>query len=91
MLKKEPVFGQHASEYQLFGLSVIGVAIVAFLTTDSIFVRAVAVLCSLFGILVYIGPGHALVHGPHLFLLPIVDLFRLIISSTVNAFRRRSK
>ena len=70
------VFGQHAAGHQLLG--VIGA--IACLTTLANFDNTIARVFALLGLAVslfwYVIPGHAMIYGPHLFLIAIADLFR---------------
>jgi hypothetical protein len=70
------VFGQHAAQYQLIGIALIVAAIVLLFVSSSAVIHYASVAAICVGLVVYVVHGHALIYGPHLFLLLIIDLFR---------------
>jgi hypothetical protein len=69
-------FGQHAAGHQLLGVIGAIASITTLANSDVTTIRVFALLGLAVSLFWYVIPGHAMIYGPHLFLLAITDLFR---------------
>jgi len=69
-------FGQHAAGHQLLGVIGAIMCVTMLANFDATIIRVFALLGLAVSLFWYVIPGHAMIYGPHLFLLAIADLFR---------------
>ena len=73
--KERCIFGERAASDQIIGVVLMLTSIAGRYYFTSFWLDCFAIILILVGLFIYLIPGHALIYGPHLFLVAIWESF----------------